>query len=56
MWAVPPSTVATTYCINTNKEATFASSCQLIATLIAVVFIPIYIILLTLFQSSNIFC
>lgn len=56
MWAVPPSTVATTYCINTNKEATFASSCQLIATLIAVVFIPIYIILLTLVQSSNIFC
>ena len=55
MWAVPPATVAVTYCINSNKKATFASSCSLISTFVAVVFIPVYIILLTLIQSANIF-
>jgi len=55
MWAVPPATVAVTYCINSNKESTFASSCSLITTLIAVIFIPVYMILLTLIQSAAIF-
>ena len=55
MWAVPPATVAVTYCINSNKEATFASSCSLITTFVAVIFIPIYMILLTVLQSLAIF-
>lgn len=55
MWATPPATVAITYCINSNKHAGFASSCSLIATLVAVCFIPIYIILLTVIQSAGYF-
>lgn len=55
MWAVPPATVAVTYCINANKYATFASSCSLIGTFVAVVFIPIYMVLLTLIQTAGIF-
>ena len=55
MWAVPPATVAVTYCINANKDATFASSCSLISTFIAVIFIPVYMVLLTLIQSAGIF-
>lgn len=55
MWAVPPATVAVTYCINANKDATFASSCSLIGTFVAVVFIPIYMVLLTLIQTAGIF-
>jgi malate permease and related proteins len=55
MWAVPPATVAITYCINSNKEATFASSCSLIGTLISVCFIPVYMILLTVIQSAGLF-
>lgn len=55
MWAVPPATVAITYCIDSNKEAVFASSCSLIGTLVSVAFIPIYIILLTVIQSAAIF-
>ncbi len=55
MWAVPPATVAITYCINSNKEATFASSCSLIGTLVSVCFIPVYMILLTVIQSAGLF-
>lgn len=55
MWAVPPATVAVTYCINANKDATFASSCSLIGTFVAVIFIPIYMVLLTLIQTAGIF-
>lgn len=55
MWAVPPATVAITYCINSNKESTFASSCSLIGTLVSVCFIPVYMILLTVIQSAGIF-
>ena len=55
MWAVPPATVAITYCIDSNKEAVFASSCSLIGTLVSVAFIPVYIILLTVIQSAAIF-
>ena len=55
MWAVPPATVAITYCIDSNKEAVFASSCSLIGTLVSVAFIPVYIILLTVIQSAVIF-
>ncbi len=55
MWAVPPATVAVTYCINSNKESTFASSASLITTLVAVIFIPVYMILLTLIQSAGVF-
>ena len=55
MWAVPPATVAVTYCINSNKESAFASSCSLISTFVAVVFIPVYMILLTLIQNTGIF-
>lgn len=55
MWAVPPATVAITYCIDSNKESTFASSCSLIGTLISVVFIPVYMIILTVIQSAAIF-
>ncbi len=55
MWATPPATVAVTYCINSNKESTFASSCSLIGTFLAVVFIPIYMILLTVIQNVGIF-
>lgn len=55
MWAVPPATVAVTYCINANKEATFASSCSLISTFVAVIFIPVYMVLLTIIQSAAIF-
>lgn len=55
MWAVPPATVAITYCINSNKESGFASSASLITTLVAVIFIPIYMIILTLIQSAAIF-
>lgn len=55
MWAVPPATVAVTYCINSDKCATFASSCSLLSTLTSVVFIPVYMILLTIVQSAGIF-
>lgn len=55
MWAVPPATVAITYCISSNKHATFASSCSLLGTLISVCFIPVYMILLTVIQSAQIF-
>lgn len=55
MWAVPPATVAVTYCINSNKDSTFASSCSLISTFVAVIFIPIYMIILTVIQSAGIF-
>lgn len=55
MWATPPATVAITYCINANKEATFASSCSLIGTFLSVLFIPVYIILLTIIQNAAIF-
>lgn len=55
MWAVPPATVAVTYCINSDKYATFASSCSLLSTLTSVVFIPIYMVLLTIVQSAGIF-
>ena len=55
MWAVPPATVAVTYCINSNKESTFASSCSLISTFVAVIFIPIYMIILTVIQNSGLF-
>lgn len=55
MWAVPPATVAVTYCINSDKEAEFASSCSLISTFFSVVFIPVYMILLTIIQSAGLF-
>lgn len=55
MWATPPATVAVTYCINANKHAEFASSCSLIGTFVSVIFIPIYMILLTVIQSAGIF-
>jgi predicted permease len=55
MWAVPPATVAVTYCINSDKFATFASSCSLLSTLTSVVFIPVYMVLLTIVQSAGIF-
>lgn len=55
MWATPPATVAVTYCMVSNKEATFASSCSLVCTLVAVIFIPIYIVLLTVIQSAGFF-
>lgn len=55
MWATPPATVAVTYCINSNKESTFASSCSLIGTFLAVAFIPVYMILLTVIQNAGIF-
>lgn len=55
MWAVPPSNVALTYCINSKLEATFASSCALITTFVAVIFIPVYIMLLTMIQNMGIF-
>lgn len=55
MWATPPATVAVSYCLSSNKEAEFASSCSLIATLVAVVFIPVYMVLLTVLQSAGIF-
>lgn len=55
MWATPPATVAITYCINANKHAGFASSCSLIGTLVAVCFIPVYIIVLTVIQSTGYF-
>ena len=41
--------------INSNKESAFASSCSLISTFVAVVFIPVYMILLTLIQNTGIF-
>jgi len=55
MWAVPPATVAVTYCINSDKCATFASSCSLLSTLTSVIFIPIYMILLTIVQGVGLF-
>lgn len=55
MWAVPPATVAVSYCIDADKEKEFASSCSLIGTFVSVIFIPIYMILLTVIQSVGIF-
>lgn len=55
MWAVPPATVAVSYCINADKEATFASNCSLLGTLASVIFIPVYMIVLTLLQNAAIF-
>jgi len=55
MWAVPPATVAVTYCISADKEAGFASNCSLLCTFVAVVFIPVYMVILTLIQSAGMF-
>lgn len=55
MWAVPPATVAITYCINSDKMATFASSCSLLSTVTSVVFIPVYMVLITVVQTAGIF-
>lgn len=55
MWAVPPATVAVTYCINENKEPAFASSCSLVSTFVAIIFIPVYMVLLTIIESLQIF-
>lgn len=55
MWAVPPSTIATSFCISYDKHADFASDCNLIGTLVAVVGIPFWIMILTIITQMAIF-
>lgn len=55
MWATPPATTIVSFCINYDKEALYASNCSFISTIVAVVFIPIYVIIITVLQSSGIF-
>ena len=55
MWAVPPGAVVCTYAIDSKKGVEIASSTSLITTFIAVLFIPVYILLLTIITSLGYF-
>lgn len=54
-WMVPPATVAVGYCINFDKEKEMASHLSLIGTLGSVVGIIIWVIVLTVIDSSGFF-
>ena len=54
-WMVPPATVAVSYCINFDKEKEMASHISLISTFTAVVGIVIWVLVLTLIDSTGFF-
>lgn len=54
-WMVPPATVAVGYCINFDKEKEMASHISLIGTLASVIGIVIWVIILTIIDSSGFF-
>src|SRR5574344_210686 len=55
MWAVPPAVVATLYSTTSGKGARLASSTSLITTFVPVLFLPIYIIVLTIISNTAYF-
>lgn len=55
MMATPPATVAVAYAIKFDREAITASNCSLVATVAAVFFIPLIILLLEIINKMNIF-
>lgn len=52
MMMAPSATVITTYAISFDRQALLSSNCALISTILAVVFIPIWIIVLEIVQNS----
>lgn len=54
-WMVPPATVAVGYCINFDKEKEMASHISLIGTFGSVIGIIIWVILLTVVDSTGFF-
>lgn len=54
-WMVPPATVAVGYCINFDKEKEMASHISLIGTFGSVIGIIIWVILLTVIDSTGFF-
>ncbi|MCG5103695.1 AEC family transporter [Oceanobacillus alkalisoli] len=55
MMATPTATVATAYAISFDKDAVLASNASLLSTITAVVMIPVWIIVLNLISSFNLF-
>lgn len=55
MMSTPPATVAAAYAIKFDKEAVLTSNCSLLATVVCVVFMPIWIIILEIIKSLNLF-
>lgn len=55
MLATPPATVAAAYAISFDKEALLASNASLLATLAAVVMMPIWIVILEVINKMGIF-
>lgn len=51
MLAVPPSVVATSFCINYEKEKVFACNFSLVGNLMCIIALPFYVILLTILNS-----
>ncbi len=54
MLATPPATVVVGYAINFDKEAVFASNASLVGTVVSVIAIIIWLIILTMLNSSGI--
>jgi len=55
MMATPTATVAAAYAIGFDKEAVLASNCSLLSTIIGVLSMPIWIVILEIINSFNIF-
>jgi malate permease and related proteins len=55
MMATPPATVAVAYSIKFDKQALLSSNASLVATVVAVIFVPFLIVLLEILNGFNIF-
>ena len=55
MWLVPPATVAVSYAISFDKEKEMASHISLISTLVSIIGVIVWILLLTIIESTGFF-
>lgn len=55
MMATPTATVAAAYAIKFDKEALLTSNCSLLSTIFSVICMPIWIVILEILRSTNIF-
>lgn len=55
MMATPTATVAAAYAIKFDKESVLTSNCSLLSTIFSVICMPLWIVVLEVIKSSNIF-